>query len=64
MITKAQVLESIQALPDDATADDVIEKIIFLKKIERSFEQAKNGQTYSLDQIRDLVKLVQKNTSD
>ena len=62
MITKAQVLESIQTLPDDATADDVIEKIIFLKKMERSFQQIENGKTYSLDEVKELVKSWQKRT--
>lgn len=60
MITKAQVLESIQSLPDDATADDVIEKILFLKKMERSLQQAEKGQTYSLDEAKELVKSWQK----
>lgn len=62
MITKAQVLESIQTLPDDATADDVIEKIIFLKKMERSFQQIEKGKTYSLDEVKELVKSWQKRT--
>ena len=60
MITKAQVLESIQTLPDDATADDVIEKIIFLKKMERSFQQIEEGKTYSLDEMKELVRSWQK----
>ena len=62
MITKAQVLESIQTLPDDATADDVIEKIIFLKKMERSFQQIEEGKTYSLDEMKEFVKSWQKRT--
>jgi hypothetical protein len=60
MITKSQILESIQTLPDDATADDVIEKIIFLKKMERSLEQSQLGKTYSLDEMKVLVKSWQK----
>ncbi|MFN4146636.1 MAG: hypothetical protein ACK4GN_12485 [Runella sp.] len=60
MITKTQVLETIQSLPDDATADDVIEKILFLKKIERSIKQAENQQTYSLDELKQLAKTWQK----
>ena len=60
MITKTQILESIQALPEDATADDIIENIIFLKKIERSLEQAKKGETYSLDEMKQMVDSWQK----
>ena len=60
MITKTQILESIQSLPDDATADDIIESIIFLKKIERSLEQAKRGETYSLDEMKEMVNSWQK----
>jgi hypothetical protein len=60
MITKAQILESIQSLPEDATPDDIIENIIFLKKIERSLEQAKAGETYSLDEMKKMVNSWQK----
>lgn len=60
MITKTQILESIQALPEDATADDIIENIIFLKKIERSLEQGKKGETYSLDEMKQMVDSWQK----
>lgn len=60
MITKAQILESIQSLPEDATPDDIIENIIFLKKIERSLDQAKAGETYSLDEMKKMVNSWQK----
>ncbi|WP_063828411.1 hypothetical protein [Runella zeae] len=60
MITKAQILESIQSLPEDATADDIIENIIFLKKIERSLEQANAGETYSLEEMKKMVHSWQK----
>jgi hypothetical protein len=60
MITKNQILESIRSLPEDATADDIIENIIFLKKIERSLEQAKAGETYSLEEMKKMVNSWQK----
>jgi hypothetical protein len=47
MITKNQLLEIIQTLPDEVTADDVIEKIILLQKIDKRIQQSNEGQIVS-----------------
>ena len=42
-----KVIEAVQALPDDATFEDAIERIVFLAKIDKGMEQADAGQVVS-----------------
>lgn len=49
---KQRVLEAVQRLPDDATFDDAIERIVFLAKIEQGLEQADAGQTVPHEEAR------------
>jgi predicted transcriptional regulator len=46
MVTKKQILETIEALPDDkfATIENVIEEIILLEKIEKGLKEVKEGK--------------------
>ncbi len=49
---KQRVLEAVQRLPEDATFDDAIERIVFLAKIEQGLEQADAGQTVPHEDAR------------
>ena len=44
---REKIIEAVQALPDDATFDDAIERIVFLAKVEKGIEQANAGQLVS-----------------
>jgi len=52
MITKAQMVEAIQSLPDDATIDDAMERLYVLAKIEIGLAQIEAGQGIPHDEIR------------
>ena len=45
---KQKVLEAIRALPDDATFEDAMQRLLFLAKIDRGLQQADAGQTIQL----------------
>ena len=45
MTTKERVLQAVQSLPDDASIEDVMERLLFLAKIETGLRQADAGQT-------------------
>ncbi len=45
MTTKERVVQAIQELPDDASIEDAMERLLFLAKIERGLQQADAGQT-------------------
>ena len=55
MTTKEKLVSAVQDLPDDASFEDAIARLVLLAKIERGREQAEAGQTIPHDQLRDRV---------
>ena len=45
MTTKEKVMHAVEDLPDNATIEDAMERLLFLAKIERGICQADAGQT-------------------
>ena len=45
MLTKSNVIQHIQQLPDSFSMDELMEKLLFIYKIENALEQSKNDQT-------------------
>ena len=52
MTTKEAILQALAALPDDATVEDAIERLIFLDKIDSGLRDADAGQTVSQEEAR------------
>lgn len=44
MTDKQRALEAVQALPDDATVEDAIERLCFIAKVEKGLSQLRDGQ--------------------
>jgi predicted transcriptional regulator len=44
---KQRVMEAVQDLPDDATVEDVMERLYFLAKVDEGLRQAEAGETVS-----------------
>lgn len=55
MTTKQRMLEAIQGLPDDASIEDAMERLLFLAKIERGLRQADAGGTIPDADVRDRM---------
>ena len=58
MVTKAQVVEAIQALPDESTVDDIlreIERLEIVELVERGKAAAKAGRTISQAEVERRV---------
>ena len=59
MITKQQIVDAINALPEDKfdNIDTVIEEIILLEKIEKGLQDIKEGKTMSAEEVdREIEK--------
>lgn len=56
MTTKQKVLKAVQGLPDDASFEDAMERLLFLSKVERGLQQADVGQTIPHEKIRQKMK--------
>ena len=55
MTIKEKVLQAVQDLPDDASIEDAVARLVFLAKIERGLQQADAGQTISQAQVKDRM---------
>jgi len=49
---KQRAIEAIQALPDDATIEEAIERLCFIAKIEEGLQQSRAGQVISHDEVK------------
>jgi hypothetical protein len=47
MTEKERVLQALKDMPDDASIEDAMERLLFLAKIEKGIVQADAGQTIS-----------------
>ena len=56
MLSKKKVLETIKNLPDTFSADELIERIILLQKIEIGISQSAKGQTSSTQEAKTKLK--------
>lgn len=50
--TKQDALKLIQELPDDANLDEIVERFIYIQKIQRGLDQADRGETLSNSEVR------------
>jgi len=53
--TKQKVLQAVQGLPDDATFEDAMQRLLFLAKIDRGLQQADDGQTIPHAQVKEKM---------
>jgi len=56
MLTRKEVLETINSLPQKFEAEDAIEKIVLLEKIRVGLEQSKSGDVVSTDEAKRRLK--------
>ncbi|MEM1271157.1 MAG: hypothetical protein AAGI08_14040 [Bacteroidota bacterium] len=51
-IAKRDIVRVVNTLPDDATVDDAIERLLLLNKIGQGLEQARRGETLSHEEVK------------
>jgi hypothetical protein len=52
MITKAQLINTLDNLPDNLTIDQVIEHLIFVEKVQKGLSDSNNGNVFSKDEAK------------
>lgn len=50
--TKERILEAVRSLPADATAEDAIERIVFIAKVEEGLAQLDAGEGISHGEVK------------
>jgi len=58
MTTKDKVLQTVQQLPDDASIEDAMERLLVLAKIERGIAQAERGETTPHQVVKDRMAML------
>jgi hypothetical protein len=64
MTTKELLLQSIQSWPDDISWDDAIDRIQFIRKIERAERDIEAGRVYSQEEIEQMYPLADGDEED
>ena len=54
---KIKVIKAVKELPEEATLDDAIEKLIFLRKIERGLEQRRTEEGIAQEAMEKRYKV-------
>lgn len=55
MTTKDRVLHAVQDLPEDSSIEDVMERLLFMAKVERGVQQSDAGKTVTHGQVREKM---------
>jgi len=56
MITKTQIINSLNNLPENLTIDQVIDHLVLIEKIQKGLEDSANGRVYEKDEAKDKLK--------
>ncbi len=54
--TKARIVRAVEELPENATLEDAIERLIFLHKIDVGLKQSREGKTVPLEEVEARLK--------
>jgi len=52
MLTRAQVFDTLERMPEQFLLDDLFDKLLFINKIEIGLTQSSNGQVCSKEEAR------------
>ncbi|MBN1104290.1 MAG: hypothetical protein JXL84_12810 [Deltaproteobacteria bacterium] len=55
MTAKQMIIEAVEDLPNDATIEDAMERLLFLAKVERGLREAEAGKTISHLEVKERM---------
>ena len=55
MITKNKLVKSIKEMPDQFSLEELLDRIVFIQKVEAGLEQSKNGKTISTAKAKEKL---------
>lgn len=56
MISKSKLKEQIEGMPDQFTLDELVERLVFMNKVENGLSDSKNEKTISEAQLDKEMK--------
>jgi predicted transcriptional regulator len=55
MTTKEKMIQTVKELPEDASVEDAMERLLLLAKVERGLAQGDCGETVSHQDVKDRM---------
>ncbi len=52
---KTKIIEAVQAMPEDATLDDVLARIFFTMQVDAGLRELDQGQSVPHDQVKERI---------
>ena len=52
MITKEKLKKHIEKFPEEMSIDELIDRLVFVEKLENRISQSKNGETISDEELK------------
>ena len=59
-MNKDKVIETINTLPQDFELDVLLEKLVFIEKVQKGLDQLEQGNTITHEQVKERIKEWQK----
>ena len=56
MLTREKVIKSIQDLPDSFTIDELIDRLIFIEKLEQGLQQSAEGKVIPHEEVKKIIE--------
>jgi hypothetical protein len=53
---REKVMDAVKEFPEEFELEDLIEKLVFVEKVEKGLNQLRKGKTVSHEKVRDIVK--------
>ncbi len=53
---KEKVIETVSELPQEFELDVLLEKLVFIEKVEKGLKQIKEGKTKTHEEVKEIVK--------
>jgi hypothetical protein len=52
---KEYVIEAMKELPQEFDLDELLEKLVFMEKVEKGLSQLEKGETKTHEQVEDII---------
>lgn len=54
-MNKSKVLETLDALPNEFSTEELIDKLLFIEKVEKGLNDVKQGKIVSLEETKNRI---------
>jgi len=53
---REKVIDTVKELPQEFELEELLERLVFVEKVEAGIKQVENGSTISHNEVKDIVK--------